>query len=109
MRTRLGESQPAPRFAGAKDEILNYPVPLADGRVLFTKWSGDLARAAIRIGDENGQTKELFGPAWLPVAYDPDSNVLIYIRDYQLHRRDLASGLNLVLVSYVRSAAPSPR
>ena len=111
LRSSPEDRRLEPAVVVAGQDIANFPLPLSDGRFLFTRSSSTPSPTdpgSIWVAQADGSVSELFGPAKLAVAFDPETQILLYITRDQLHRRDLKTGRDLVIVSLARSAARAP-
>ncbi|MEP6653116.1 MAG: hypothetical protein ABJA82_07135 [Myxococcales bacterium] len=84
------------------------PLPLADGGLVYWHGGAGVADPGLRLL-ENGATRNLMKGDWLfPVAFDRAANALTYRSGNELHRLNLDTGLDLVIVQSVRSASLKP-
>jgi hypothetical protein len=84
------------------------PLPLGDGALVYCHGGQGVADPGVRLL-ENGTTRELMKGDWLfPVAFDRATNNLTYRSGSDLHRRNLETGLDLVIAQSVRSASLRP-
>jgi hypothetical protein len=81
-------------------------VPLADGRLLYGYIGSDGSRRGIGLIEVDGSKRDLLPDATKPVSLE--GGVLLYIVKDELHRRDLVSGLDLVIAQGTRWAAWRP-
>lgn len=89
-------------------EDATRPLPLADGALVYWHGGAAVADPGLRLL-ENGTTRDLMkGDGLFPVAFDRATNALTYRRGNELHRRNLETGLDLVIVQSVRSASLKP-
>jgi hypothetical protein len=103
-RVRPDNLQIEPKFIESEPgELVRCPLPLADGRVML----GHTAGPSIMVADAAGVVSDLGILGYCPVALDPAANVLFYLDRHNLHRRNLTTGTDLVIVQSVESASLS--
>lgn len=96
-----------PAFVADDGNHVTSPLPLGDGRLLFQHVARSLESRSIWIRDNTGAVAEFLSPGMFPVDLDPAGRIFLYINKENLHRRDLVSGLDLVIANSVRSASLS--
>jgi hypothetical protein len=55
--------------------------------------------------DSTGAINQLVPTGLIPVDLDSEGKIFVYIKDENLHRLDLVSGLDLVIANSVESAS----
>jgi hypothetical protein len=92
-------------------EDASRPLPLADGGLVYYYDGRDVEEPLIRLREPDGTTRDLMRGNVFPAAFDRAANALTYRLGDELHRRDLGTGLDLVIVQAVAFASvkPTPR
>lgn len=92
------------RLVASTTEFFKHPVALSDGRLLFSYATlADATRHGIRLRETDGTVRDLLPGGWQPVSLVGD--ILLYIQDDDLHRRNLTTGQDLVIAQATEWAA----
>jgi hypothetical protein len=85
------------------------PLPLADGALIYWHGGDRIFDPGLRLREVDGTTRDLMPGDWIfPIAFDRAANAVTYLLEQQLHRRNLTTGLDLVIVQSVDTGSVKP-
>jgi hypothetical protein len=90
-------------------EDADRPLPLSDGALVYWHGGARILDPGLRLREVDGTTRDLMPGDWIfPIAFDRAANAVTYRLKDELHRRNLTTGLDLVIVQSVDTASVKP-